>query len=707
MNEREALKHTLQYLEAEIAGNSATPLTVAEVNYLLISTNDAGKDAIHIHTCIMHQNPSDVDVHAAEYTSIRKRIGKAISALTGIKMSFDASTSPSTSTARANSCQAELRLPKLELFFFDGDLQQWISFRDLFVTAVHNNQSLSKSQKFTYLKAQLRGEALRQIQSMIISDSKYDLAWTQLATRYHNERELLFCIMKRLFNQPYVNEPTATAIRQLVDTTRECLRSMEILNCPVEHYDAFITYILFIKLDSTSQELWGHGLNNSSIPELKNLYDFLESRARALAASKGGSNSRSNKQQHNMQTRNPERSKQTKVTHTFKLHCIKCDSSTHNLHKCPDFLSLTAQSRFEVIRKLQGCINCLRSDHTRVVFDASMKASNGISLNDQLMVGPTIQDTLYNIILRFRCHKIAFTADIAKMYRQIIVDLQDRRFQRIVWKADPSHPIRHFELNTVTYGTAAAPFLATQCLQTLADKTAIQFPMGSKALKSDFYVDDCMSGGSNLQEVKKTRDELNSLLTSAGFSLRKWVSNLPALTDDLEPSLREPIESQQTIKTLGIHWDPTLDSFKYVHQIKVPQKPITKRSILSYVSKYFDPLGWISPVILIGKLLIQELWQAGLTWDEPITDVFHQKWEGYLDSISQVASLHIPRWYFKSTYDPPADVELALVGYSDASEKAYGSVIYICHYRNNQYLSSSLVTSKTRLAPLKRISLPR
>jgi len=93
------------------------------------------------------------------------------------------------------------------------------------------------------------------------------------------------------------------------------------------------------------------------------------------------------------------------------------------------------------------------------VFDASTKTSSGLSLNDTLMVGSTLQDDLFDIISRFRLHPIVMTADIQKMYRQIEVDKRDRDFQRILWRFSPDDQIQEYQLNTVTYGQSCV-FLA-------------------------------------------------------------------------------------------------------------------------------------------------------------------------------------------------------------------------------------------------------
>jgi hypothetical protein len=113
---------------------------------------------------------------------------------------------------------------------------------------------------------------------------------------------------------------------------------------------------------------------------------------------------------------------------------------------------------------------------TRVVFDGGAKTFNELSLNDILQVGPTVQQDLYSIVLWFRTHQVCFTADIAKMYHQIILHPQDRDLQRILWRYFSEEPIQEYGFTTATYGTSSAPFLATRCLKKLADDKKCQYP---------------------------------------------------------------------------------------------------------------------------------------------------------------------------------------------------------------------------------------
>jgi hypothetical protein len=181
---------------------------------------------------------------------------------------------------------------------------------------------------------------------------------------------------------------------------------------------------------------------------------------------------------------------------------------------------------------------------TRVVFDGGAKSSNGLSLNDILLVRPTVQPDLYSTVLRFRTHQVCFLADIAKMYRQIVVHPRDRDLQRILWRRSPDSPIQEYQLTTVTYGTSSSPFLATRCLKKLADDNRSKYPRTAQVLSNDFYVDDLLSGTLTVNEAIQVQQELTTLLQTAGFTLRKWESNKSAFLETIPASLQE---TQQTL----------------------------------------------------------------------------------------------------------------------------------------------------------------
>jgi hypothetical protein len=243
------------------------------------------------------------------------------------------------------------------------------------------------------------------------------------------------------------------------------------------------------------------------------------------------------------------------------------------------------------------------------------------------MVGPTIQDSLMDIITRFRCHPIAFTADIVKMYRQVKITDDDQSKHRIFWREDPAQPIQEYSL---TYGTASAPYLAVRVLQQLSNDEQDSLPLAAEVAKADFHVDDLMSGADTEEDAIRIQDELLELMRWGCLELRKWSSNSKQLAIRLPEDLRGTkhtntdenvyISSQfesSSVKTLGIHWNTTSHNFHFkIHLPASEDSCYTKRIILSGMSRLFDPLGWLAPVIVVAKILIQSLWKLYVGWDE-------------------------------------------------------------------------------------------
>jgi len=160
------------------------------------------------------------------------------------------------------------------------------------------------------------------------------------------------------------------------------------------------------------------------------------------------------------------------------------------------------------------------STKLRVVFDASAKSSSGKSLNSILAPGLVVQPQMVENLLNFRLRPVSLVADISKMYRQIKVNPDQFNLQRLVWRRSPSEPLRHYRLKCVVFGISSSPYLATRVLLQLADDEAEQFPLGSRILKQNFYVDDLMCSLPDAKTAIHAREELLAMLSSAQFSLR-------------------------------------------------------------------------------------------------------------------------------------------------------------------------------------------
>ncbi|GFX63277.1 DUF1758 domain-containing protein [Trichonephila clavipes] len=214
----------------------------------------------------------------------------------------------------------------------------------------------------------------------------------------------------------------------------------------------------------------------------------------------------------------------------------------------------------------------------RVVFNASSKTKNGKSLNDVLMTGPKLQTEIFNHLIKFRSYRVAFAADIEKMYRQILISDEDCKYQRIVSRATPSDSLKSFELQTITYGTSCAPFLALRTLQQLYQDEEQNFPLAAKIARENIYIDDLLSGADTEVEAKSIIIEIQNLLKSGGFILRKWSSSHPKVLQDLDTSLlaSKPLHSlgdeESKQRVLGLIWNLKTDSI----QVKVVHEEIVK-----------------------------------------------------------------------------------------------------------------------------------
>ncbi|XP_015437418.1 PREDICTED: uncharacterized protein LOC107192626 [Dufourea novaeangliae] len=307
----------------------------------------------------------------------------------------------------------------------------------------------------------------------------------------------------------------------------------------------------------------------------------------------------------------------------------------------------------------------------RVVFDASAKSSSGLSLNDVLMTGPTIQDDLFALLIRFRTYTYVLTGDIEKMYRQFNVQPKDRRYQRILWRDDDGY-IKTYELNTITFGISSAPYLAIRCLQQLAEDEKSDAPIAANVLKRDLYVDDLLTGANMFDQALRLRNEIIDILKRGGLNIRKWASNESQLLTGLPKEQIHPkFFGDSSIKTLGISWDTHNDDVVYRVDPNFDTR-VTKRTILSTISKIFDPLGLLAPVIITAKILIQKLWRLELNWDESLPNDLHTEWTTFMQDFLTLDKVSFPR-----NVSQRAVVRNELHGFCDASERAYGACIYL------------------------------
>ncbi|XP_017494759.1 PREDICTED: uncharacterized protein LOC108382903, partial [Rhagoletis zephyria] len=212
------------------------------------------------------------------------------------------------------------------------------------------------------------------------------------------------------------------------------------------------------------------------------------------------------------------------------------------------------------------------------------------------------------------------------------------------------------------------------------------------------YVDDVLAGGHSVEAAIRAREEISQVLNSAGFPLRKWTSNSSKILQGIPKGhlLSEDFlefEDTSAVKALGIRWNDHSDYFYFIAKPIENSNIITKRAILSAIAKLFDPLGWLAPLIIVAKIIMQNIWLEGTGCDETVSP---NTWD-----YAELNNIRIPRWVYFTQTD---NVEIH--GFSDASEKPYAATVYL-RVQTEDKGFVNLLMAKTRVAPVKTISLPR
>ena len=348
------------------------------------------------------------------------------------------------------------------------------------------------------------------------------------------------------------------------------------------------------------------------------------------------------------------------------------------------------------------------STKLRVVFDGSAFTTSGTSLNQALLVGPTLQPTLSNILIKFRSYPVALSADVSKMYREVELAPQDRDLHRFIWRPTPEQPVQDYRMTRVTFGVSASPYLAIRTLQQTAADHGEGHPIAVNYIRRSFYV---VAGANTVEEALELFSSLRFILQKGGFNLCKWRSSSPAMLQNIPKDLQEslPVKDVTTLqssshpKALGLEWDSSQDCMSPSVHVS-PHYRSTKRGIISDVSKTYDILGWIAPAVLSMKMLYQKLWQKGHEWDDVVPPDLAEQHQSWREQLPLLAQKQIPRCY--SIPDLPFLTQ-ELHGFSDASKKAYGAVVFIRTTYQHHPPVISLVTAKTKVAKLEPPTVPR
>lgn len=349
----------------------------------------------------------------------------------------------------------------------------------------------------------------------------------------------------------------------------------------------------------------------------------------------------------------------------------------------------------------------------RVVFDCSA-VCEGQSLNQQLLQGPDLTNNLTGVLCRFRKERIAFMCDIQAMFHQVKVDVKHRNYLRFLWWDNPElkgDPIE-FRMTVHLFGATSSPGCANFALKTTADQ--YEETCGSEAadfVRKNFYVDDGLTSVQSVEQAKELIKNTKSLCQKGGFRLHKFTSNskevlssVPQEDRATDTKDRRLVSSDTAIeRALGVHWCIESDTLQF--RIIIDDKPLSRRGILSTVSSVFDPLGLVAPFILTGKRILQELCRDGVGWDDEIPDELRPQWEKWRAELPALERLRISRCHKPQEFDEVKKAELH--HFSDASQYGYGQCSYLRLVDVKDRVHCSLVMGKSRVTPLKPITIPR
>ncbi|XP_065180445.1 uncharacterized protein LOC135811008 [Sycon ciliatum] len=361
-----------------------------------------------------------------------------------------------------------------------------------------------------------------------------------------------------------------------------------------------------------------------------------------------------------------------------------------------------------------GVTNPNKPGKLRLVFDAAAP-SHGVSLNDALLPGPDYLNPLTSVLFKFRQHRVGFGGDIRQMFHQVHIRPDDQPAQRFLWRgSDRDREPDVYKMRAMTFGAVCSPASAQYVMRRNADEFRHSAPDAVTAIHDKHYMDDYFDSTPTAEEAAQRIKEVSQIQEAGGFSIRGWVSNSPDALAAVPPDICSPSvvtisSDNETVveKTLGLKWLPREDAFGFSLSRRLEQSStteVTKREVLRKLMSVFDPLGFFTYYTTSARILLQDIWRTGVGWDEPLPGPLVQRWTDWWTGVHNLGSRSIPRCYCTAIADRK-DLELHVFG--DASESAFAAAAYFRLSLPDDSTRVAFVFGKSRVAPLKPVSIPR
>ncbi|KAA0703644.1 hypothetical protein E1301_Tti015510 [Triplophysa tibetana] len=348
----------------------------------------------------------------------------------------------------------------------------------------------------------------------------------------------------------------------------------------------------------------------------------------------------------------------------------------------------------------------------RVVFDCSAKFKE-TSLNDYLLTGPDLTNTLVGVLCRFRKGSIAVMCDIERMFHQFHVKREDQDYLRFLWweKGNLETIPSIYTMKVHLFGAASSPGCANFGLKHLAGQGRGQFSEDSiRFIQRNFYVDDGLASVQTVKEAIQLVKESRELCSTGKLRLHKFVSNseivMATIPEEERATIKDldmALSSPHMERALGVEWCITSDSFKFRVQVKL--NPLTRRGVFSTVASVYDPLGFMAPFVLLGKQILQQMCREKIGWDEELPENLRPKWESWIRDVPNLAEMQIKRCFLPSNFGKVKGYEFH--HFADASVSGYGECTYLRAINMSDEVHCCLVMGKSRVSPTKVTTIPR
>ena len=341
-------------------------------------------------------------------------------------------------------------------------------------------------------------------------------------------------------------------------------------------------------------------------------------------------------------------------------------------------------------------------------------------------------NNLLGVLLRFREEQFAVIGDISKMFHSIETTPVDQMTHRFLLRnLNTTKEPNTYVITAVNFGDRPSAAIAIIALRKTAELSVEKYPWASKAIIFNSYMDDISESVPDKESAMKLMGEINMILDEGGFKIKEWIysgdHNQQTLKQNKDQHAVQiltgaKLDESATEKVLGIIWDPKEDKLLCKASLNFDKKQyrsktirptvaeviplkLMKRQILSQVNTIYDPLGLLSPFTVRAKIMLRKFWalHSKLGWGDPIHEVLRADWVKFFQELKDLDNVSFDR----SIKPEKAINNPVLVIFSDGSGEAYGAAAYARWQLEGQSYSSSLITAKNQIVPIKIVDIVR